>query len=221
MTWSYFVTYVKWFYTDNKHNLLHLKYTNKEREIQTTRHMEWGVHEWCACLLVSLLYFCDVLVCMFVCKSSGQIYPVVRVGVRYCFMVIGKSGVWTIFSLFLCQWLMTVDPLWVCDNCCRGEWLTYWWIGEFFRWLCLFLICIIFPSFLMFLNWHIGEGVSVHSHVLSLKVVAGFQWFFLLGLYIKNSHANVFWLLLVSTGCSNEVIDFCRHASSGTLWDVK
>ena len=103
MTWSYFVTYFKWFYTGNKHNLLHLKYTNKEKEIQTTRRVEWGVHEWCACLLVSLLYFRDVLVCMFVSA-------VARVGVSYCFKVIGKSGVWTIFSLFLWQWLMTVDP---------------------------------------------------------------------------------------------------------------
>jgi len=73
MTWSYFITYFKWFYTENKHNLLHLKYTNKEREIQTTRHMEWGVHAWCACLLVSLLYFHDVLVCMFVSAVARYI----------------------------------------------------------------------------------------------------------------------------------------------------
>jgi len=114
MTWSYFVTYFKWFYTENKHNLLHLKYINKEREIQTTRYMDWGVHEWCACLGFTLVF--PWRFGMYGCKCSGQIYPLVRVGVRYCFMVIGKSGIRTIFSLSLCRWLMTVDP-------CMSVWL--------------------------------------------------------------------------------------------------
>jgi hypothetical protein len=50
---------------------------------------------------------------MYVYKWSGQIYPLVRVGVRYCLITIGKSGVWTILSLFSWQWI----PL--CDNLLR------------------------------------------------------------------------------------------------------
>ena len=107
-TWSYFIAYFKWFNTENKHNLLHLKFTNKERENQTTRHMEWGVHEWCACLLVSLLYCCDF---WYVCLSVQ--WPDISLSEgrsQILLIVIGKYGIWTILSLFLWQWLMTVDP---------------------------------------------------------------------------------------------------------------
>ena len=35
-TWSNLITNFKWFYTENKHNLLCLKYTNEECKVQTT-----------------------------------------------------------------------------------------------------------------------------------------------------------------------------------------
>jgi hypothetical protein len=102
MTWSYFITCFKWFYTENEHNLPHLKYTNKERE-RDSDHQAHGVRSACmVCMSFGFTLVFPWCFGMYVFKCSGQIYPLVREGVRYCFIIIGKFGVWTI-CLYSCD----------------------------------------------------------------------------------------------------------------------
>ena len=87
MTWSYFITYFKWFYTENKHNLLDLKYTYKESAIQTTDQYNisctstWneecmhGVHVFWDHFCISMMFwYVLLLVCMFVSALARYIF---------------------------------------------------------------------------------------------------------------------------------------------------
>jgi hypothetical protein len=102
-TGSYFFTYFKWFYTENKHSISSISTRVRFRLLTgiTLAAQAHGVRSaWM--VLGSLLYFRVILVCVFV--------SAVREGVRHCCIIIGRSGIWTILSLFSWEWLMTVDP---------------------------------------------------------------------------------------------------------------